>query len=97
MRQNDKPGRQGKKAVEFYAALVLALALAAAAGVLYFYVMFLEGRARQQKRHIGELERANEALRRELEQTRALLDRELEHSRTLWPELLDDAGDVSRN
>ena len=83
--------------MEFYAALVLALALAAIAGVLYFYVMFLEGRARQMKRHISELERSNEELRRDLAQTRALLDRELEHSRTLWPELLDDAGDVSRN
>ena len=83
--------------MEFYAALVLALALAAIAGVLYFYVMFLEGRSRQQKRHIGELERSNEELRRELEQTRALLDRELEHSRTLWPELLDETGDLSRN
>jgi len=97
MNQTDKQGSQGKKVVEFYAALVLALALAAIAGVLYFYVMFLEGRSRQMKRHIAELERSNEELRRDLEQTRALLDRELEHSRTLWPELLDDAGDVSRN
>ena len=97
MKQTDKQGIQGKKVVEFYAALVLALALAAIAGVLYFYVMFLEGRSRQMKRHISELECSNEGLRRDLEQTRALLDRELEHSRTLWPELLDDAGDVSRN
>ena len=97
MNQTKTQGSQGKKAVEFYAALVLALALAAIACVLYFYVMFLEGRARQMKRHIGEIERSNEELRRELQQTRTLLDRELEHSRTLWPELLDDAGDVSRN
>ena len=83
--------------MEFYAALVLALALAAIACVLYFYVMFLEGRARQQKRHISELERSNGALRRELEQTRALLERELEHSRTFWPELLDETGVLSRN
>jgi len=95
--ETDTQGSQGKKAVEFYAALVLALALAAVACVLYFYVMFLEARSRQQRRHIGELERSNEELRRELEQTRALLDRELEHSRTLWPELLDETGDVSRN
>ena len=87
----------GKKAVEFYAALVLALTLAAIAGVLYFYAMFLEARTRQQKKHIAGLERANEELRAELTQTRALLDRELEHSRALWPELLDDAGDLSRN
>jgi flagellar basal body-associated protein FliL len=97
MRQTDKQGSQGKKAVEFYAALVLALALAAIAGVLYFYAMFLEARARQQRKHIAELERSNEELRRELQQTRALLDRELEHSRTLWPEMLDETGDLSRN
>jgi hypothetical protein len=83
--------------VEFYAALVLALTLAAIAGVLYFYVMFLEARTRQQKRYIAELERSNRELRRELGETRALLDRELEHSRAFWPELLDDAGDLSRN
>jgi len=97
MKQTDKQGSKGKKVVEFYAALVLALALAAIAGVLYFYVMFLEGRSRRQKKYIAELERSNGELRRELEQTRALLDRELEHSRTFWPELLDDAGDLSRN
>jgi hypothetical protein len=95
--ETNTQGSQGKKAVEFYAALVLALALAAVAGVLYFYVMFLEGRSRQQRRHIADLERSNGELRRELEQTRALLDRELEHSRTLWPELLDETGDLSRN
>ena len=83
--------------MEFYAALVLALTLAAVAGVLYFYVMFLEARTRQQKRHIAGLERSNEELRRELEHTRSLLDRELEHSRALWPEMLDDAGGLSRN
>ncbi len=87
----------GKKAVEFYAALVLALALAAIAAVLYFYTMFLEARTRQQRSYINGLERSNAELRRELEKTRALLDRELEHSRALWPELLDDAGDLSRN
>jgi hypothetical protein len=87
----------GKKAVEFYAALVFALTLAAIAGVLYFYVMFLEARTRQQKKYIAGLERANAELQGELRRTRALLDRELEHSRALWPELLDDAGDLSRN
>lgn len=83
--------------MEFLAALVLALTLAAIAGVLYFYVMFLEARTRQQKRYIAGLERANAELRRELGETRSLLDRELEHSRALWPELLDEPGDLSRN
>ena len=83
--------------MEFYAALVLALTLAAIACVLYFYVMFLEARTRQQSRHIADLERSNAELQSELRRTRALLDRELEHSRALWPDLLDDAGDLSRN
>ncbi len=83
--------------MEFYAALVLALTLAAIAGVLYFYAMFLEARTRQQRVHIAGLERSNAELQAELRRTRALLDRELEHSRALWPELLDDAGDPSPN
>jgi Tfp pilus assembly protein PilN len=92
-----KTKQAGKKAVEFYAALVLALTLAAIAAVLYFYAMFLEARTRQQRRYIAGLERSNAELQAELRSTRALLERELEHSRALWPELLDDAGDLSRN
>ncbi|HEX8500085.1 MAG TPA: hypothetical protein VF659_05780 [Pyrinomonadaceae bacterium] len=83
--------------MEFYAALVLALTLAAIAGLLYFYAMFLEARTRQQKAHIARLERANAELQAELRRTRAELDRELEHSRALWPDLLDETGDLSRN
>jgi Tfp pilus assembly protein PilN len=83
--------------VEFYAALVLALTLAAVACVLYFYTMFLEARSRRQKQQIASLERSNAELRRELAQTRSLLERELEHSRALWPETLDGSGDLSRN
>jgi type II secretory pathway component PulJ len=83
--------------VEFYAALVLALTLAAVACVLYFYTMFLEARSRQQKKQLASLERSNAELQRELAQTRALLERELEHSRAFWPETLDGSGDLSRN
>ena len=83
--------------MEFYAALVLALALAAVAAVLFFYSMFLEARARQMKKYIAELESANAELLKELRQTKALLERELEHSRALWPEVLDESGDLSRN
>ncbi|PYS75864.1 MAG: hypothetical protein DMF66_17885 [Acidobacteria bacterium] len=83
--------------MEFYAALVLALTLAAVAGVLYFYSMFLEARGRQMKKHITELERANAETLEELRQTKALLERELERSRELWPDVLDETGDLSRN
>jgi H+/Cl- antiporter ClcA len=82
--------------VEFYAALVLALTLAAVAAVLYYYAMFLEARGRQMKKHVAELERANAALSKELTRTKALLEREIEQSRALWPELLDETDDFSR-
>ena len=49
------------------------------------------------KKHIAELERANADLLKELRQTKSLLERELEHSRALWPEVLDESGDLSRN
>ena len=49
------------------------------------------------KKHIAELERANAELMKELRQTRSLLERELERGRELWPELLDETGDLSRN
>ncbi len=79
--------------MEFYIALILALTLAAVAGVLYFYVMFLEARSRQQKRRIAELERANVELLAELRQARdADEGREPEGSRETWPEVIDEEG-----
>lgn len=83
--------------MEFYAALVLALTLAAVAAVLFYYAMFLEARGRQMKKHIADLERVNLALAAELQQTKARLEREVEQSRALWPEVLDESGDFSRN
>jgi Flp pilus assembly protein TadB len=83
--------------VEFYAALVLALTLAAIAAVLFYYAMFLEARGRQMKKHMADLERVNLALAAELQQTKARLEREVEQSRALWPEVLDESGDFSRN
>ena len=83
--------------MEFYAALVLALTLAAIAAVLFYYAMFLEARGRQMKKHMADLERVNLALAAELQQTKARLEREVEQSRGLWPEVLDESGDFSRN
>ena len=71
--------------MEFYIALVLALTLAAVAGVLYFYLMLLEARSRQQRRRIAELERANAELLEELRDARSLLGLEVESGRELWP------------
>jgi flagellar basal body-associated protein FliL len=79
--------------VEFYIALILALTLAAVAGVLYFYVMFLEARGRQQKRRIEELERANAELLGELRAARDAGD----GSRELWPEVIDEDSGYSMN
>ena len=82
-------------AVLFYAALVLALTMAAVAGVLYYYVMFLEGRSRQQRRRIAELERANAAMREESRRASPTVRREIE--RELWPEVIDEGGGLSLN
>ena len=77
--------------MEFYAALVVALVLLAVAGVLYYYVMFLEGRARLMRRRIAELERANALLLEELSGG-AADPSEPEDDAESWPEVLD-AGD----
>ncbi|HLM57695.1 MAG TPA: hypothetical protein VK422_16430, partial [Pyrinomonadaceae bacterium] len=77
--------------MEFYAALVVALVLLAVAGVLYYYVMFLEGRARLMRRRIAELERANALLLEELSGAAADAP-EPEDDAESWPEVLD-AGD----
>lgn len=83
--------------MEFYIALVLALTLAAVAGVLYFYLMFLEARSRQQRRRVAELERANAELLEELRGARALHGREVESGRELWPEVIDEDSGYSMN
>lgn len=77
----------------FYGSIVLALALAAVAGGLYFYVMFLEGRGRQQRRRIAELERVNAALLEEL--GRGGRPRGDEAERDWWPEVIDEGGGLS--
>ena len=73
--------------MEFYVALIVALALLAVAGVLYYYVMFLEGRARLMRRRIQELERANALLLEEL--NGASDTAEPEDDAESWPEVLD--------
>lgn len=79
----------------FYAAIVLALTLAAVGGVLYFYVMFLEGTGRQLRRRVAELERVNAALREELRRARSGAGDDDE--RELWPEVIDEGGGLSLN
>jgi type II secretory pathway component PulJ len=98
VRNFSETDKRGFSDVEFYAALILALTLAAVAAVLYFYVMFLEARSRQQTKHIAELERANAELKKELRQTKPTLEREPpSDSQDLWPDTLDESSDLSRN
>ena len=78
--------------MEFYIALILALTLAAVAGVLYFYIMFLEARGRQQRRRIAELERILAGL---LEELRGARGPEVEDTRELWPEVIDEDSGYS--
>jgi Tfp pilus assembly protein PilN len=79
----------------FYVALVLALALACVAGVQYFYLLFLEGRIRQQSRRISELEREVDALTAELRDGQESLSQEEESEGESWPELIDEGRDYS--
>jgi hypothetical protein len=77
--------------VLFYVAIVLALTLAAAGGVLCFYVALLEGAGRRQRRRIEELERDNAALREELRRAREAGGSEW------WPEVIDEGDGLSLN
>ena len=72
--------------MEFYVALVLALGLACAAGVQYFYLLFLESRGRQYRARIAELERINHSLAAGLREAEERLRREEERESDLWPE-----------
>ena len=79
----------------FYVVFILALALACVAGMLYFYLLFLEGRIRQQQRRIAELEQKCAALWEELHNTETLLAEECERHERSWPELIDESDDYS--
>ncbi|HEV2705710.1 MAG TPA: hypothetical protein VGV59_07270 [Pyrinomonadaceae bacterium] len=80
----------------FYVAVVLALTLACLAGVQYFYLLFLEGRIRQQRRRISELEREVEALSAELRRMEQEPPSQEEESEgESWPELIDEGRDYS--
>lgn len=91
--------RRRVMAVEFYLAIAIALGMTAVAGVLYYYMMFLEAQARQMKRRIAELERAGASLAGALREAReALVRREDEEpgGGEYWPETLDE-GDPSHS
>ena len=77
----------------FYVTLVLAMTLACAAGVLYFYMMFLEARNRQAVRRIAELERENAALREALRRAEEMEGSGAEGDEEDWPELFAEKGD----
>jgi hypothetical protein len=69
---------------------VLALGLACVAGVLYFYLLFVEARGRQMKRRIMELEKINVALLEDLRKTERLLREEIARGGEMWPETIDE-------
>lgn len=73
----------------FYVTLVLAMTLACVAGVLYFYVMFLEARNRQAARRVAELERENAKLRAALEHGEEGGGEEGDAE--AWPDVIGDA------
>ncbi|HVF55743.1 MAG TPA: hypothetical protein VM934_06310 [Pyrinomonadaceae bacterium] len=81
--------------MEFYLALILALALACAAGVLYFYLLFLEARGRQMQKRIAELEKINVGLLEDLRKAEVLVRQEAKRSQDLWPEMIDEGGGYS--
>lgn len=70
----------------FYVTLILAMGLACAAGVLYFYMMFLEARNRQTERRVAELERENAALREALRRAEDAGD----DGDEAWPDVIED-------
>lgn len=74
--------------VEFFAALILILTLACVAGVLYFYMMFLEARGRHDARRIAELERENATLREALRRGDAVGEQAAETEAESWPDVL---------
>jgi hypothetical protein len=81
----------------FLAALILALTLAALSGGLYFYVLFLEARVRQQRRRISELERAHDAAIEELRRAPGRDETRAGGTSEVWPEVIDEGGDLSLN
>lgn len=79
--------------MEFYVAVILALALGCVAGVQYFYLLFIEARCRQQVRRIAELEKITLKLADQLQEAETRL--ELERQNELWPEVIDGGDDLS--
>lgn len=79
----------------FYLAFILALALAGVAGLLYFYLLFLEGRVRQQRRRIADLEKTCAALLEQRRNVEAPSVNETKRGEENWPELIDENNDYS--
>ena len=80
----------------FYVTLILSMTLACVAGVLYFYMMFLEARNRQGARRVAELERENAALREALRRAEAAAGQGggAEDDGEVWPDVIgDEEGD----
>lgn len=75
----------------FYLALTIAFGMTAVAGVLYYYSLFLEARARQMRRRLAEVERACARLSEELREARGrLAASDAEEGGEFWPETLGE-------
>ena len=80
----------------FYVTLILAMTLACVAGVLYFYMMFLEARNRQAARRVAEMERENASLREALRRAETAAGRcgGTGDEGEVWPDVIgDEEGD----
>lgn len=76
--------------------MILAMGLACVAGVLYFYMMFLEARNRQTARRVAELERENAALRESLRRAEgaSAAGGADDDGEELWPDVIEgEEGD----
>ena len=80
-----------------YFLLILALALVCMAGLLFFYMMFLQAVSRHDKRRIEELEKELRKMQGELDRTAHELETAeqnlaqslAEHRNDAWPEIID--------
>ena len=73
-----------------YLAFIFALALACLAGMEFVFLMTVETKNRQLKRHLRKLESENARLQRCLSEAQSLIEQSSTNADDVWPELIDD-------